>query len=340
MPDPRFYTFHGPLSLSEAARICDGTPVAQSGVEAEISNVAPISNMVEGALAFAEKKAVLENLPEDARGVCCLKPGWEGETPDGVAVILSDNPKLAFAQILARLFKSRPFSDASEASTEDLEIGPGSDIAPTAVLSKGVKIGADCIIGANVVIGPGVEIGSGSRVEPGVVISHAIIGARALLSRGVMIGQDGFGFALSDRGLIRIPQLGRVVIGDDVELGSNTTIDRGALDDTEIGDGAKIDNLVQIGHNVKIGPHVVIAGQAGVSGSSTIGAGAALGGQAGVADHVVIGEGAQLAANAGLMHAIPPREKWAGSPAKPVRAFFREQTTLARLSEKERTRNK
>jgi UDP-3-O-[3-hydroxymyristoyl] glucosamine N-acyltransferase len=209
---------------------------------------------------------------------------------------------------------------------------PGVVVDPGAVIGRGAEIGAGTVIGANAVIGPEVRIGRDSSVGASSTIGAALIGDRVIVHPGAHIGQDGFGFALGSRGHLKVPQIGRVIIQDDVEIGAGVTIDRGANRDTVIGEGAKIDNLVQIGHNVVIGRHAVLVAQSGVSGSSAIGDFAALGGQAGIAGHLKIGAGAQVAAAAGVMTDIPAGERWAGAPAKPVREFFREVAAIKRLA--------
>ena len=161
---------------------------------------------------------------------------------------------------------------------------------------------------------------------------HALLGDRVYLHPGVRIGQDGFGFAMGPGGHLKVPQLGRVIIQNDVEIGANTTIDRGANRDTLIGEGTKIDNLVQIGHNVSVGRHCVIVAHVGVSGSTEIGDFVAIGGQAGVAGHLKVGSGAQIAAQSGVMNDVPAGERWGGAPAKPMREFMRELATLTRIT--------
>jgi UDP-3-O-[3-hydroxymyristoyl] glucosamine N-acyltransferase len=243
--------------------------------------------------------------------------------------------------VMARLFPSaaKPGSVFGEigisptASVHPLaRLEAGVIVDPGAVIGRGAEIGARTIIGANVVIGPEVRIGRDGSVGASTTIMAALIGDRVIIHPGAHIGQDGFGFALGARGHLKVPQIGRVIIQDDVEIGAGVTIDRGANRDTVIGEGVKIDNLVQIGHNVLVGRHAVLVAQSGVSGSSAVGDFAALGGQAGIAGHLTIGAGAQVAAAAGVMTDVPAGERWAGAPAKPVREFFREVAAIKRLA--------
>ncbi len=187
------------------------------------------------------------------------------------------------------------------------------------------------MIGANSVIGPSVRIGRDCAVGAHATVVHALIGNRVILHAGVRIGQDGFGFHMSPKGHLKVPQIGRVVIQDDVEIGANTTIDRGSIRDTVIGEGSKIDNLVQIAHNVVIGRHCVIVSQSGISGSTTLGDFAVTGGQAGLTGHLTIGAGAQIGAKAGVMTDVPPGARWVGSPAQPVRDLFKQEALLRKL---------
>ena len=223
-------------------------------------------------------------------------------------------------------------------------VHPTACVDPTATLGEGVEVGAFAVIGAraevgagsaigpHAVIGPGVCVGEGCRLHAGVVVSHALVGARVTLHPGVKIGQDGFGFAADPSGHVKAPQLGRVTIGDGCEIGANTTIDRGHLHDTVIGEGVWIDNLVQIGHNVRIGRGCILVAQSGVSGSTKLGDFVALGGQAGLAGHLTIGSGAQIAAQCGVMADVAPGAVVCGSPATPIKEYFRQVATLRRLA--------
>jgi UDP-3-O-[3-hydroxymyristoyl] glucosamine N-acyltransferase len=194
------------------------------------------------------------------------------------------------------------------------------------------EIGRRTLIGANAVIGPGVVIGDDCVVGAGATISHSLIGDRVNVYPGARLGQDGFGFAMGPEGHLKVPQLGRVIVEDDVEIGANTTIDRGAGPDTVIGAGTKIDNLVQIGHNVRLGRGCILVAQVGISGSTRFGDGVAAGGQAGFTGHLHVGAGARIAAQSGVMRDVEPGATIGGSPAVPIQEFLRQGVVLHRLA--------
>jgi UDP-3-O-[3-hydroxymyristoyl] glucosamine N-acyltransferase len=204
------------------------------------------------------------------------------------------------------------------------------------VIGPGAEIGSGTVIGAGATIGAKVCIGRDCAIGPNATITHALIGDRVIIHPGCAIGQDGFGFVRGPRGAEKVPQVGRVIIQDEVEIGANSTVDRGAIRDTVIGEGTKIDNMVHIAHNVSIGRHCLLAGQVGISGSSTVEDGVIMGGQAGVADHLTVGTGAMLGAKAGVMSDVPPGARWAGYPARSGKQWLREVATLERLARKSR----
>jgi UDP-3-O-[3-hydroxymyristoyl] glucosamine N-acyltransferase len=252
-------------------------------------------------------------------------------------VLLVKEPYRAFIAVARKLHPDalRPSSlfdtqgTASGASVHPTaEIEDGVTIDPGAVIGPRAGIGSDTVIGANAVIGPDVQIGRNCSIGPNVSIVHALIGDSVIVQAGCHIGHDGFRYHPGAQGHVKVPQLGRVIIQDDVELGAGTTVDRGGGSDTVIGEGTKIDNLVQIGHNCTIGRHCIIVAQCGISGSVTLGDYVMLGGQVGLADHISVGEGAKVVAKSGVMNDIPPGQQWAGTPAMPSREFFRSVAQL------------
>jgi UDP-3-O-[3-hydroxymyristoyl] glucosamine N-acyltransferase len=306
-----------------------------------IRGVAPIDRAGPGDLTFLDNPLYAADLPKTRASAVLLQPRHSAQAPGGCVALSTSEPYRAFAEVLVRMFPgaARPGSTFGEVGISpgasvhpSARLEPGVVVDPGAVIGPGAEIGAGACIGANAVIGPNVRIGRDSVVGPNCTVLCALIGDRVILHPGVRVGQDGFGFAMGPRGHRKVPQVGRVILQDDVEIGAGTTIDRGANRDTVIGEGSKIDNLVQIGHNVVIGRHCVIVAQAGVSGSCAIGDFVAIGGQAGLTGHLHIGAGAQIAASAGLMNDVPAGGRWGGAPAQPIREFWKELAALKKLA--------
>lgn len=334
MPDKRFFVTHPPLPLFEAVDIAGGELLENTNSNAKVDRVAGLDEpSLSGAVVYAENKPALTKLVGRVFGLCLVK------NTDGVeliagkgAIAIHDNPRRGFATLSARLHDSQRF-DPSKAGVDPLaKISENARIHASAVIAANAEIGDDVEIGPFVAIGPGVAIGRSSRVGAGASVTHAIVGDRVIIWPGARIGQQGFGFADSEDGLVRVPQLGRVIIGDDVEVGANTTIDRGALGDTVIGAGTKIDNLVQIGHNVRIGRNSIIVAQVGVSGSCTIGDRVILSGKVGIADHLTIGDDVKVGAGSRVMRNIPAGEAWGGYPARLLKKWLRETAVLTKLA--------
>jgi UDP-3-O-[3-hydroxymyristoyl] glucosamine N-acyltransferase len=254
-----------------------------------------------------------------------------------MALLIARDPYKAFARA-AQAFYPATQPTPRRAPTAIIDPGasvpPDCDIADHVVIEAGVRLGARCRIGASTVIEAGVELGEDCLVGANVTLSHCIIGARVVLHPGVRIGQAGFGFAPDQAGPVKIPQLGRVILGDDADIGANTTIDRGSGHDTVIGPGTMIDNLVQIGHNVVLGRGCILAAQVGISGSTKLGDFVMVGGQAGFAGHLEIGSGARIAGTAGVMRDVAPGETVCGSPAVPIRLFMKQVAILQGLAKK------
>lgn len=345
MTEPTFFVPTRRLELGEIASLTGARLLDESKAGLTISRLAPATEGGEDALVFVDGKRNASLLASIRAAAVLCDQEAVNDVPAGVAVLVSQKPQLAFAQIARLLFpngtRPQPITGETGISSHafispDVDLEDGVIVEAGAVIGRNTAIGRGTIIGPNAVIAEGCTIGRDCYIGPQSTVQFAIIGDGVILHPGVQVGQDGFGFLPGPKGLEKNPQIGRVVIQNDVEIGANTTIDRGALSDTIIGEGSKIDNLVQVAHNVKIGRSCVIAGNCGISGSVTIGDMAMLGGRVGIADHITIGDRAQLAAGSGVMNDIPAGERWAGSPAQPMRQAFREIAALRSLAEGKR----
>jgi len=326
MPDARFYEDLGPVSLADLAKLTGSSLVGDGSVQ--IRTVAPLTRASEGDIAFLSDRRYAAELKGTKASACFLTEAVADQAPDGCAVLVTPLPQAAWAAAAAALHRPRVHTGEAVHSTADLE--DDVVISPGAVVGPGAKIGRGTIVGPNAVVGPGVAIGRDCRIGAGAYVGFALLGDRVHILAGAIIGEAGFGATTSATGIVDIPQLGRVILQDGVTVGANSCVDRGAWDDTVIGEDTKIDNLVQIAHNVRIGRNCVAAAHTGISGSTTIGDGVAFGGRAGVADHITIGSGAQIAAAAGVMKNVPAGETWGGTPARPVRQWMRETAWLMR----------
>jgi UDP-3-O-[3-hydroxymyristoyl] glucosamine N-acyltransferase len=333
MADPRFYRSAGPLTLREIAETAGGT-VAGADPERRFANVATLRDAGPDDLSFLDNRRYVSAFSESRAGACIVHPRFASRAPQGMALVLCNEPHRGFARVASRFHPEPAIPGSVHAAAHvdpAAELGVGVAVEAGAVIEAGVRIGARGRIGANSVIRAGTIIGDDVRIDANVTVSHAVIGDRVRLFPGVRIGQDGFGYALGADGHLKVPQLGRVVIGNDVEIGANSAVDRGSLTDTIIGDGTVIDNLVQIGHNVRIGRGCVIAGQAGIAGSCVLEDFVVLGGQVGLAGHLRVGAGTQVAAQSGVHRDVPAGEVIVGSPAVPMRDFRRMWGALRRL---------
>ena len=309
MVDTAFYEKNGPFTLAQVAKICDAKLLDESQAQVVVQNIATMNHASENDICFFYDKKNKEKGAEIKAKACVTTEMLAPFVAQGVIILVSANPKLS-------------------QGVKILSICCG------AVIGEKVVIGENCVIEPNVVIGRACKIGNNTKIGANASISYAIIGDNCYIYAGVRIGQDGFGFMMIDGKHVRIPQLGRVIIGNDVEVGANTCIDRGALDDTVIGDGCKIDNLVQIAHNDKFGNNCIVVSQTGVAGSCTFGDYVVCGGQTGFADHLNIGSGAQIASQSGIMRDIAPGEVMMGYPAVKFKDFMRQVACLQKLSNK------
>lgn len=331
--DARFFRRTGPHSLEAIAALM-GTTVCEPA--RLISGVAPLQSAGPDEVSFLDNRRYAAALDATRAGAVIVHPDFAARVPAGTVALVTPEPYVGWAKVSALFF---PFPQANPGIHPSAIIDASAEIAPGVEIGAGVVVGARVTIGTGTIIGPlcaiaeGVLIGENCRIHAQVTVSHAILGNRVVLYPGARIGQDGFGFAISRAGFTPVPQLGRVLIGDGAEIGANSCIDRGSAQDTVIGPGVHIDNLVQIGHNVNIGAHAVIVAQAGVSGSTQIGAQAMIAAQAGLAGHLSIGQGARIGAKAGVMADVGAGEEVLGSPAQNSKAFFREVITLRKLAQ-------
>lgn len=320
--DQRFYTYQGSQSLRTLLRLCNiDVEVDQ---DPEITSISSASAAKAGDLCFVEGGPRQAGSTSSEAAACFVKDGAVSGLSDRVTAIIVDQPRYAHKRASEALFELKDW----DADGPTPSIDATAKISPTARIGSGAAIGADARIGPGAIIGPGVQIGARTEIGPNAVIRCALIGNDVKIYANTVIGEAGFGVTLGPQGAEDVPQWGRVIIQDFVTIGANACIDRGAFDDTIIGERTKIDNLVQIAHNVIIGRNVTIASFTGISGTSTIGDGVAMGGRVGIADHINIGAGAKIAASAGIMRDVPPGETWGGVPAKPLRQYFREVTWI------------
>jgi UDP-3-O-[3-hydroxymyristoyl] glucosamine N-acyltransferase len=337
MADPRFFQRAGPFTLGDLATRCGARLADSDHADRAVVDVAPLDQAGPDQLAFLDNAKYADAFAATNAGACIVHEKHMALAPPGVALLLSGKPYLSYARA-AQIFypASRPAAGIHPTAVigSSARIGDGVAIAAYVVIEEGAQIGADTVIGAGTVVGQNVEVGKGCRIAANVTLSHCEIGDRVMLHPGVRIGQDGFGFAPDPSGHVKVPQLGRVIVGPDCEIGANSTIDRGAGPDTVIGPGCWIDNLVQIGHNVTLGRGCIIIAQAGVAGSTQLGDFVVLAAQSGIAGHLKVGAGARIGAKSGVMTDIPAGDSYFGIPATKVKEYFRQVATLRRLAQK------
>jgi len=337
MADERFFAVAGPFTTDEIARRTGATLVGSGNDKLVLRDVAPLDVAGPDQLSFLDNRKYVDLFRKTRAGACFVHPDLSREAPKGVVVLVTPEPYRAYA-LAAQAFypEPPPVPGIAPSAVVDatVQLGEGCRIEANAVIGDHAKLGKRCLVGANAVIGPGVVLGDDVRVGACASVSHSLVGSRVRIYPGARLGQDGFGFAPDRKGFVKVPQLGRVIVGDDVEIGANSTVDRGAGPDTVIGPGTMIDNLVQIGHNVQIGRQCVLVSQTGISGSTKLGDFVMIGGQGGLSGHLNIGSGAKIGAQAGVMRDVPAGETVIGAPAIPAREFFRQVAALQRLAKK------
>jgi UDP-3-O-[3-hydroxymyristoyl] glucosamine N-acyltransferase len=342
MAQPSFFNKPPASTLAEIAALASAQLADDARANQIVTGLASLDEAGPMHLAFFDNLKYVDQLKVTKAGACLVSARFEAQVPSHVAVLRVAQPFRAFVRV-AREWHPEALRPRSSVGNDG--ISPSAIIDPTArledgvvvdpfaVIGRGVEIGAGTIVGVGAVIGPDVKIGRDCDVGPRTVIQCALIGNNVLIHPGCSIGQDGYGFVFfGPEGHLKVPQTGRVLIQNDVEIGAGTTIDRGSLRDTVIGEGTKIDNQVQIGHNVTVGRHCLLAAQIGLAGSLTLGDNVALGAKVGINNHLKIGDGAQVTAMSGVKDDIPPNGRWGGFFAKPTKQWFKEIIAVERLA--------
>jgi UDP-3-O-[3-hydroxymyristoyl] glucosamine N-acyltransferase len=348
MTEPFFFDRGSGLTVGEIATFTGAEVRPGANLGHRITGIAALDRAAPDDLTFLDKARYVAQLPGSGAGACLTTQEYASAVPSRISVLCVREPYRAFVEVTRRLF---PAAERPSSLHQSGGLASGAFVHPSARLESGVtldpgvvigpqaEIGAGTIIAAGAAIGPKVRIGRRCAIGANSSISNSLIGDRVIVHPGCAIGQDGFGYVTEAAGHRKVIQVGRIIIQDDVEIGAGTTIDRGANRDTMIGEGSKIDNLVQIGHNVSIGRHCIIVSQCGISGSVVIEDHAVLAGQVGLADNVVIGERAIVGAKSGVISDVPAGETWLGYPAMPAREFLRTIAMLRREVRKQTARS-
>ena len=344
----QFYEISAPVTLAEVEELAGARLVDDSRCGSKVSGLAPLESAGPDSVAYfstgmnasdaldhaAKYRSMLAGL---GAGACFVSEPEAGLLPAGVAALVTPDPKMAFIKMAQYFYGDRSLAfkgispNASIHDSVKFKDRPSCHVGDFAVIEEGVEIGAGCYIGAGAKIKAGVSMGDGCVIRENAVVSHASLGSRVGIGEGSVVGGAGFGWHSGPRGHVWVPQLGRVVLGDDTDVGSNSCIDRGTIGDTVIGAGTKIDNLVQIGHNVKTGVNCIFAGMCGSAGSTEFGDWVLVGAGTGVSGHLKIGSGVQIGAGAGVIQDIPAGAKVSGYPAMPVHDFLKQAALLRRM---------
>jgi UDP-3-O-[3-hydroxymyristoyl] glucosamine N-acyltransferase len=341
MEHPGFFERAGPFRIDALAQKVGAEVRSGADPGLLISDVRGLADAGPGHVTFLDNRKYLGLVGGTRASACLVAPAFASRLPQGAAALVMAAPYRGFALALQAFYPDAMFPKAAAAKAGEPPVHPSArleedvTIEPGAVVGREAQIGRGTTVAAGALVGYRVTVGRGCYIGPGASITHALVGDRVVLHAGVRIGQDGFGFAMGPKGHLKVPQIGRVIIQDDVEIGANSCVDRGALADTVIGEGTKIDNLVQIGHNVVVGRHCVIVGQVGISGSSELGDFVVMGGQSGVVGHIKVGTGAQIAGASHAKDDVPAGARMGGTPAIPFTEWARQLALLKRLTQRE-----
>jgi UDP-3-O-[3-hydroxymyristoyl] glucosamine N-acyltransferase len=339
---PQFFSAESSMTVGEIVAMTGAEPRAGADLARRITNIAPIDLAGPNDLTFLDNFKFTGDLATTRAGAVLVSARFEPQAPAHLTVLRSREPYKAFVLVTRKFYQSSlrpgsPYGDRGVAAGASVhptaKLSENVTVDPGAVIGARVEIGSGTVISANAVIGAGVKIGRDCAIGPNCSIIHSILGDRVIVHPGCHIGQDGFGYVPTKEEQIKVPQIGRVILHDDVELGAGTKVDRGGIRDTVIGAGTKIDNLCQIAHNVVIGKNCIIVAQSGLAGSVTVEDNVILAARVGILPHVTVGKAAQIAACSTVLRDVPPGEHWGGFPnAKPLKVFFREMVVLERLA--------
>ncbi len=337
MEHPGFIKREGPFTLAEVADAVGAEIEAGYDTAKTVNDVRALDEAGPEHLTFIDNRKYLPLLADCKAGGCLIAPAFRDRLPAAVTPLALASVYRGFGLAMQLFYADAMRPKAAAAGADKLidpsaVLEPGAEVEPGAVVGPEAEIGRGTRVAAGAVIGYRCRVGRDCYVGPCAALTHALIGNRVIIHAGVRIGQDGFGFAMGAGGHLKVPQIGRVIVQDDVEIGANSCVDRGALKDTVIGEGTKIDNLVQIGHNAVVGRHCIIVGQVGIAGSAQLGDFVVVGGQGGVAGHVKVGQGAQIAGASHVKDDVAAGERLIGTPAVPIRDWMRGQLALQRLA--------